>query len=54
MVAHAGEEGPPDYIIQALDLLGVKRIDHGVRASEDPPARPPGRRRRGADRLPAL
>lgn len=36
MVAHAGEEGPPDYIIQALDLLGVKRIDHGVRASEDP------------------
>ena len=36
VVAHAGEEGPPDYIIQALDLLGVKRIDHGVRASEDP------------------
>lgn len=35
-VAHAGEEGPPDYIIQALDLLGVKRIDHGVRCLEDP------------------
>lgn len=35
-VAHAGEEGPPDYIIQALDLLTVKRIDHGVRCVEDP------------------
>jgi adenine deaminase len=34
-VAHAGEEGPPDYIWQALDLLGVERIDHGVRALED-------------------
>lgn len=35
-VAHAGEEGPPDYIYQALDLLKVVRIDHGVRALEDP------------------
>ncbi len=35
-VAHAGEEGPPDYIWQALNLLGVKRIDHGVRCIEDP------------------
>ncbi len=34
-VAHAGEEGPPDYIRQALDLLGVSRIDHGVRCLED-------------------
>jgi adenosine deaminase len=34
-VAHAGEEGPPDYIRQALDLLGAERIDHGVRAIED-------------------
>jgi len=34
-VAHAGEEGPPDYIWQALDLLRVDRIDHGVRAIED-------------------
>lgn len=34
-VAHAGEEGPPDYIVQALDLLGVARIDHGVRCMED-------------------
>jgi adenosine deaminase len=34
-VAHAGEEGPPEYIWQALDLLQVKRIDHGVRAIED-------------------
>ncbi len=35
-VAHAGEEGPPDYIWQALDLLEVERIDHGVRCLEDP------------------
>jgi adenosine deaminase len=34
-VAHAGEEGPPDYVWQALDLLKVDRIDHGVRAIED-------------------
>lgn len=34
-VAHAGEEGPPDYIRQALDLLRVARIDHGVRCVED-------------------
>lgn len=34
-VAHAGEEGPPEYIRQALDLLGVSRIDHGVRCEED-------------------
>lgn len=34
-VAHAGEEGPPDYIWQALDLLKIQRIDHGVRAIED-------------------
>ena len=35
-VAHAGEEGPPDYVRQALDLLKVRRIDHGIRALEDP------------------
>lgn len=35
-VAHAGEEGPPEYIRQALDLLKVSRIDHGVRCIEDP------------------
>ncbi len=34
-VAHAGEEGPPEYIWEALDLLKVERIDHGVRAFED-------------------
>ncbi|RLA31801.1 MAG: adenosine deaminase [Gammaproteobacteria bacterium] len=34
-VAHAGEEGPPEYIWEALDLLKVERIDHGVRAIED-------------------
>jgi adenosine deaminase len=34
-VAHAGEEGPPDYIWQALDVLGAERIDHGVRCLED-------------------
>lgn len=35
LVAHAGEEGPPDYISTALDLLQVERIDHGVRCLED-------------------
>ena len=35
-VAHAGEEGPPEYIRRALDDLGVARIDHGVRCVEDP------------------
>ena len=35
-VAHAGEEGPPAYIREALDLLSVERIDHGVRCLEDP------------------
>ncbi|MEV4948562.1 adenosine deaminase [Streptomyces sp. NPDC053755] len=35
-VAHAGEEGPPAYIREALDLLGVERVDHGLRAMEDP------------------
>ena len=34
-VAHAGEEGPPQYIWEALDLLGVERVDHGVRCVED-------------------
>ena len=34
-VAHAGEEGPPQYIWEALDFLKVKRIDHGVRCLED-------------------
>jgi adenosine deaminase len=35
-VAHAGEEGPPAYIREALELLQVSRIDHGVRITEDP------------------
>jgi adenosine deaminase len=35
-VAHAGEEGPPGYISEALELLQVRRIDHGVRCEEDP------------------
>ncbi len=34
-VAHAGEEGPPDYIWQSLDLLHVERIDHGVQCVHD-------------------
>jgi adenosine deaminase len=34
-VAHAGEEGPPAYVWEALDLLGAERIDHGVRCLED-------------------
>lgn len=37
LVAHAGEEGPPAYVYQALDLLGVDRIDHGNRSLEDGP-----------------
>ncbi len=36
LVAHAGEEGPPAYVTQAIDLLGVDRLDHGNRALEDP------------------
>lgn len=36
IVAHAGEEGPPEYVWQALDLLQVARIDHGNRSLEDP------------------
>jgi len=35
-VAHAGEEGPPDYVWQALDLLKIDRMDHGNRSMEDP------------------
>jgi adenosine deaminase len=35
-VAHAGEEGPPEYVRAALDVLGAERIDHGVRSLEDP------------------
>jgi adenosine deaminase len=34
-VAHAGEEGGPDYVWEALDVLGVERVDHGIRAMED-------------------
>ncbi len=47
-VAHAGEEGPPEYIWQALDLLGAERIDHGVRCLEDRSLT----RRLEADRIP--
>lgn len=34
-VAHAGEEGPPEYVVEALDLLHVDRLDHGNRSLED-------------------
>jgi adenosine deaminase len=37
LTAHAGEEGPPSYVWEALDELGVARIDHGVRSMEDEP-----------------
>jgi adenosine deaminase len=36
LVAHAGEEGPPEYVWEALDLLRVDRIDHGNRSLESP------------------
>jgi adenosine deaminase len=36
LFAHAGEEGPPAYVWEALDILGIDRIDHGNRALEDP------------------
>lgn len=36
LVAHAGEEGPAEYIVQALDVLGICRVDHGVNAIDDP------------------
>ncbi|MFS8976844.1 adenosine deaminase [Cupriavidus necator] len=36
LVAHAGEEGPAQYVIDALDILKVQRIDHGVHAIDDP------------------
>ncbi|TWT02688.1 adenosine deaminase [Reyranella sp. CPCC 100927] len=36
LTAHAGEEGPPEYIVEALDVLKVARIDHGVRCDQSP------------------
>ncbi|MCG8507899.1 MAG: adenosine deaminase [Rhodospirillales bacterium] len=36
VMAHAGEEGPPSYVREAIDLLDIERIDHGNRAMEDP------------------
>lgn len=36
VVAHAGEEGPPEYIESALDILKVERIDHGVQSTQSP------------------
>ncbi len=36
LVAHAGEEGPSEYVLQAIDLLGIDRLDHGNRSLEDP------------------
>jgi adenosine deaminase len=47
-VAHAGEEGPPAYVWEALDVLGVERVDHGIRAVEDSALL----RRLAADRVP--
>jgi len=47
-VAHAGEEGPPAYIQEALDDLRVSRVDHGVRCDEDPDLR----RRLAAEQIP--
>ncbi len=36
LFAHAGEEGPPEYVWEALDLLNIDRVDHGNRSMEDP------------------
>jgi adenosine deaminase len=46
--AHAGEEGPPEYVWTALDLLKVERIDHGVQSVKDPALM----RRLAQDRIP--
>nr|WP_216648196.1 adenosine deaminase [Isoptericola chiayiensis] len=35
LIAHAGEEGPASYVTDALDLLGVQRVDHGIRSLDD-------------------
>ncbi len=48
LVAHAGEEGPPEYIWSALDVLKVERIDHGVQSIKDPALM----RRLAQDRIP--
>ncbi len=48
LVAHAGEEGPPEYVWTALDLLKVERVDHGVQSSKDPALM----RRLAQDRIP--
>jgi adenosine deaminase len=54
-VAHAGEEGPPSYIYEALDILEVRRIDHGVRCEESPrAARPAGAGAHPVDGLSAV
>jgi adenosine deaminase len=47
-VAHAGEEGPPDFVWQAIDVLGAERVDHGIRSVEDKALL----RRLAADRTP--
>ena len=55
LTAHAGEEGPPGYVWEALDVLGVARIDHGIRSLEDADAGRAARPRAGpADRVPAF
>lgn len=48
LVAHAGEEGPPEYVWSALDVLKVERIDHGVQSTKDPALM----KRLAADRIP--
>jgi adenosine deaminase len=48
LVAHAGEEGPPQNVLDVLDVLHVERVDHGVRAMEDPA----GVERLARDRVP--
>ena len=55
LTAHAGEEGPAGYVWEALDVLGVGRIDHGNHSlDDDSSGRAAGARAHGADGLPAV
>ncbi|CAH2785596.1 MAG: Adenosine deaminase (EC [uncultured Caballeronia sp.] len=54
LVAHAGEEGPPEYVYEGIDLLKVDRLDHGVRSGRPGAGLPSGQCAHCIDRLPAV